>query len=130
MSEARLWKVFSQYIRLRDADENGFCKCITCAVRKFWKEMDCGHGHGRQAGAIKYHEWNNHAQCGRCNLDGGRQDVYKIEVNKRYGPHAWDLLELATRKVFKKRSPVEIKIMTKYFLDKVNAFLKIKPAIK
>jgi hypothetical protein len=36
-------KVFSEYIRLINADDKGYCTCVTCLSVKFWTEMDCGH---------------------------------------------------------------------------------------
>jgi hypothetical protein len=33
--------VFSQYIRLRDADKNGICSCITCGAKVHWKNIQC-----------------------------------------------------------------------------------------
>ena len=38
----KLDKIFSEYIRKRDADENGYVKCCTCPTVEHWKEMDCG----------------------------------------------------------------------------------------
>ena len=32
-------KIFSEYIRLNDADDNGFCQCITCGSIKHWKNI-------------------------------------------------------------------------------------------
>lgn len=125
MRDDKLWKIFSQFIRLRDSDENGFVKCFTCPRVAFYKKMDCGHGLGRQHLGIKYNEKNNHAQCGACNLDGGRQDVYKEEVNKRYGENTWDLLELAKRKPCK-WSQFEIDALTVYYRKQVERLKKEK----
>lgn len=64
--------------------------------------MDCGHGVGRQHMATKYDEKNNHAQCKHCNgFHGGMREVYKEEVNKRYGPQTWDLLLIKSKSVSK-----------------------------
>lgn len=99
MTDKKLWPWFSMFIRLRDSDEQGFCKCFTCNRILFWKKMDCGHGLGRQHLSTKYSEKNNHAQCKHCNgFNGGMREVYKEEVNKRYGPQTWELLEIQARK--------------------------------
>ena len=41
--EKILDKVFSGFIRLRDADDRGYVSCITCGSIHFWKDIDCGH---------------------------------------------------------------------------------------
>ena len=117
MNDKKLWKQFSEYIRRRDADENGNCSCITCGLVRHWKQMDCGHGIGRQHWGCRYSEKNNHAQCKRCNgFEGGKREVYKEVINKRYGPDTWDLLELASRKA-KKYSQFEIDTLEKYYKE-------------
>lgn len=115
MTDKKLWKVFSLYIRRRDANEDGICKCFTCNYHAHYSKMDCGHGIPRQHWGTRYSEKNNHAQCKRCNgFEGGKREVYKNEVNKRYGEHTWDLLELASRKA-NKFSQFEIDALEKYY---------------
>lgn len=119
MNDKKLWKVFSEFIRLRDADDNGICFCITCGLARHWRKMDCGHGIGRQHKATKFSEQNNHAQCKRCNgFEGGRQDEYKKQVDIKYGPGTWDQLLIASRQPVK-RSQFEIDTMEKYYKQKV-----------
>lgn len=120
MNDAKLWKIFSEFIRLRDADKNGLCQCITCGLIRPWKQMDCGHGIGRQHKATKYSEINNHAQCKRCNgFEGGKREIYKLEVDKRYGFGTWDKIELASRQICK-RGKIEIEVMTEYYKKEVK----------
>lgn len=88
--------------------------------------MDCGHGHGRQHGATKYMEMNNHAQCGPCNLDGGRQDIYKIEVDKKYGAGTWDLLDVLARQTKKNLSAFEIEHLTRHYIKEFEKMNKPK----
>jgi hypothetical protein len=119
--DKKLWKEFSRFIRLRDADENGICTCITCGLKREWKKMDCGHGIGRQHWGTRYDEKNNHAQCKKCNgFEGGRMDVYKEQVNKKYGVGTWDLLEAKARSTSKRYGKAEIEILTREYRDKAN----------
>jgi hypothetical protein len=128
MKDAKLWKVFSEFIRLRDADDEGFCKCITCGLRRHWKQMDCGHGIGRQHWGTRYDERNNAAQCKKCNgFEGGRREVYKVEVDKRYGAGTWDLLELKSKKG-KRLSDFEIKVLTDHYKKEVEKLKTLKAA--
>jgi hypothetical protein len=122
MNDKKLWKAFSEYIRLRDADDNGFCTCFTCGFTGHYKRFDCGHGIGRQHWGTRYNEKNNHAQCKRCNgFEGGKREVYKMKVDERYGKGTWDLLELASRKA-KKLSQFEIDVLEKHYKEQVKKF--------
>ena len=40
---AKLDRVFSKYIRLRDTDENGYFTCPTCGKVKPFEKADCSH---------------------------------------------------------------------------------------
>lgn len=120
MKEDKLWKAFSIFIRTRDADENGMCKCFTCGFVNHWKKMDCGHGIPRQYKATKYDEKNNQVQCKRCNgFEGGKREVFKVEMDKKYGAGTWDLMELKSRQVCR-RGQFEIEALTKYYKEKTK----------
>jgi hypothetical protein len=119
-SDAKLWKAFSEYIRLRDSNGDGIVQCITCQRSGQWTGFDCGHGIGRQHKATKFDERNNHGQCKKCNgFEGGQQAIYKEEVEKRYGKGTWDQLVLKSRQVCK-RGKVEIQVMEEYYKKKVK----------
>ena len=76
----KLDKVFSQYIRLKDADHAGYVSCFTCGMTKSWKELDAGHFQSRGKYATRYHEENVKPQCKRCNgFRGGEQ--YQFALN-------------------------------------------------
>jgi hypothetical protein len=83
-----LWNLVSQYIRRRDADEYGMCRCITCNCKpKHWKKMQAGHWQSRGKKPTKFLEQNIHAQCVQCNLyKSGMQDQHGLAINKKYGP--------------------------------------------
>ena len=125
-NDKKLWKVFSEFIRLRDADNYGNVRCFTCPAFKSYRLMDCGHGVPRQHKATKFDERNNHAQCKKCNgFEGGNQAIYKEEVEKRYGEGTWDTLVLKSRQVCK-RGKVEIEVMTEYYKNEVKKLKQLK----
>lgn len=96
--EDKLWDIFSIWVRLRDSDNQGVGKCFTCGKPIHWTKADCGHGIGRQHKATKFNECNNHLQCKKCNgFEGGRMDIYKENMNKKYGPQTWEKMEIAAR---------------------------------
>lgn len=127
-NDKKLWKAFSEYIRLRDADQNGFCRCFTCGLVRHWKQMDCGHGIGRQHWGTRYNEKNNHAQCKKCNgFEGGKREVYKVEMDKRYGAGTWDLMEAMAKKP-SKVGQFEIDAMEKHYKELIKELRAVKAA--
>lgn len=89
----KLDRIFSEYIRKRDADEWGDCACITCKKRVHWKGIHAGHFMSRKDLATRYDEKNVHSQCPGCNtFNNGRQYEYAIEVDERYGEGTADEL--------------------------------------
>ena len=120
MIDKKLWKVFSEFIRRRDADENGICTCITCGLKREWKQMDAGHGIPRQHWGTRYDERNNHAQCKRCNgFEGGSQEAYAKAVDKKYGAGTWDMLLIKKQKG-KRLSSFEIEALTKHYKERLK----------
>ena len=88
----RLDKIFSKYIRLRDAlattGTTEYAVCVTCGRTKDQKyNMDAGHFVGRGAGAVRFDERNVHAQCKRCNMGGNPTAHldYDAWIIERYG---------------------------------------------
>jgi len=67
MDISKLDKVFSIYIRRRDADEYGRVKCCTCDMVTHWSEMDCGHWMINRPNTTRWDEENCHPQCKKCN---------------------------------------------------------------
>ena len=90
---------FSRYIRLRDTDNNGNCRCFTCGKISHPKNYQCGHFVKRDRYNIKYHEGNVAAQCVYCNkFQDGAQGVFGINLDKKYGEGTKDLLIAIGRK--------------------------------
>ena len=63
----KLDKVFSAYIRLRDAMPNGCFRCISCGQIKRFEQGDCGHYHSRIHMATRWEPDNCHMECRACN---------------------------------------------------------------
>lgn len=78
--------VFSQFIRLRDANKDGIVKCCTCGKFLSWREAHAGHYIVRQFRNTRYEEHNVHAQCCYCNtyLDGNCGEYTKF-LEDTYG---------------------------------------------
>ena len=62
----KLDKVFSAYIRLRDAMQSGYFKCISCGQIKPFEQADCGHFFSRKNMSVRFDEDDCHAECKYC----------------------------------------------------------------
>lgn len=77
---------FSTYIRMRDADRYGVAPCISCGVRKPWKELQNGHFVSRSSSTLRFDDENCNAQCVGCNMfKQGNQYAYGVELDLKYG---------------------------------------------
>jgi len=84
--DAKLWKLFSKYIRLRDRFQDDYCRCISCGSIHHWKAIQAGHFISRRHKAIKYDEQNVHSQCVVCNgFEEGNQYKYGLALIEKYG---------------------------------------------
>lgn len=116
----KLDKVFSEYIRLRDSDSNGICRCITCGRIRDWKYLDCGHYIKRQYKAVRFNEINCNAQCKPCNgFDQGSDTKYRAALVKMYGEERVLLIESGKRQV-KKWAAFELEYMIKKYTEMVH----------
>ena len=85
--KARCWKVFSEYIRRREADEGGTAYCFTCGQPKFWKELHAGHFIGGRTNSVLFNEEIVKPQCLMCN----------VFLGGNYGPYTLKMLDLHGR---------------------------------
>lgn len=62
--------IFSQYIRLSNADKRGMCKCVTCGKEGHWKNggIQAGHFMSRKNYSTRWNEDNVKPQCVGCNM--------------------------------------------------------------
>ena len=79
--------LFSQYIRQKYANHEGYCICVTCGRPVNWKyECDAGHYRPRQHNKTRFDERNVHPQCKSCNgAEGGEQHRHGVYIDKTYG---------------------------------------------
>lgn len=65
--------IFSKYVRLAHADNEGYVTCFTCGKIKHWKSQQNGHFVSRQYLATRWEEDNCRVQCAGCNVFGNGQ---------------------------------------------------------
>lgn len=102
----KLWMVFSKYIRLRDSDEDGYCKCFTSGERMWWRDAQAGHFQSRRFNSTFIHEKNSHAQSPYDNIFlAGNQYIYGKRLDEVYGEGTADELIALSRQTFKMTIP-------------------------
>lgn len=90
----RLDSVFSQYMRLKDADNNGMVECYTCGAVRHWKEQQAGHFYTRGRHATRWDESNIRVQDYACNIaKSGNYIVFTKKMIAEMGMEAVDELE-------------------------------------
>lgn len=113
--KAKAWKTFSEFIRKKYADENGFCKCVTCGKIEFWKKMQAGHAVGGRNNAVLFHEEIVHVQCVHCNIFmRGNYSVYTLFMIDTYGRERFEEL-LALKNLVKKLSNDDLRNVTEQY---------------
>lgn len=92
-------------IRLKAADEFGYCKCTTCDNRDHYKRMQGGHFIPRGNKATKLMEENIHPQCKGCNgfgmKYGNAEKHYTLYMEDMYGREFVDEMLATVGKPFK-----------------------------
>lgn len=68
--------------RMQEADEDGYCKCITCGDYRHYKEMHGGHFIERGKMSTKLDPMNIWPQCPGCNMFGMKKASVVLEYAK------------------------------------------------
>lgn len=79
-------ELLQRYVRMKAADKDGICECVSCGKRDSWKAMDGGHFISRTYTFHMLREENVHPQCKRCNrFFTGCHDDYRRYMVDMYG---------------------------------------------
>ena len=73
--------LFSQFVRVSNADKNGYCTCVTCGKKGHWKDgsIQAGHFMSRKHYSTRWDIRNVKPQCVGCNMfKSGEQYKYSI----------------------------------------------------
>jgi len=115
--------LLQKLVRLKAADENGYCQCVTCGVSKHWKESQGGHFISRRYTATKILEENIHPQCYGCNgpkaKDGTVTIAYTLFMQDTYGREFVDELQ-RIKHIPKKYTRDEIADIKKEYRDQIK----------
>jgi len=87
----KAWKLFSEWIRRKDADAGGTVQCFTCSKLMFWKESHAGHALPGRHNAVLLDPEIVRVQCPPCNLwKGGNYPVFTTKLIKEKGMEWWE----------------------------------------
>ena len=82
----KTWKIFSEYIRRKYADSDGFVECVCCGVKKHWKLIQASHiVPGRRLG-ILFEESGVFPCCIGCNVfKNGNYREFDAFIDRKFG---------------------------------------------
>jgi hypothetical protein len=118
---------FQKYVRMRDADDNGWVRCCTCNTAHRWNDCDGGHFIPANATAsTTYDERNCHAQCSRCNhFKSGNLIEYTLFMQSKYGNDVVHELREKSKEI-KKYKTFDYKEMIAQYKKQQKEMEKIK----
>jgi|TARA_R100000479_G_scaffold96594_1_gene47839 hypothetical protein len=115
----KLDAVFSQYIRLSNADKNGYCTCVTCGKKYHWKQIQAGHFMSRKHYSTRWLEDNVKPQCYGCNV---MQQGQQYKFSKYLGNNLSEELYNKSKEVVKFTTD-ELQDKITYYSEQVKKFL-------
>lgn len=122
----KLDKVFSLYIRLRDAMPGGCFRCVSCGQIKPFAQADAGHYYSRRHMSTRFDEDNVHAECRACNRFKADHLIgYRENLIRRIGQMRFDKLEWKSRQA-KHWTDFELKELIRYYSALVEKLEKDK----
>ena len=92
--------VFSQYIRLSNADSRGYCTCVTCGKQGHWKTggIQAGHFISRKHYSTRWDERNVKPQCVGCNMfRSGEQYIYSLYLGSNLSDELYKKSQIITK---------------------------------
>ena len=122
----KLDAIFSKYVRLSNADKNGYVKCYTCGVKKYWEKdgMQAGHFMSRKHTATRFDEQNVKPQCYSCNCHFyGRQFVFGKNLDKEFGEGTADALLQKSRQT-QKNTVIDLQELIELYSNKLDNLVK------
>ena len=111
----RLDNIFSQYIRLRNANAQGIAKCYTCGKKDHWKRLQNGHFQSRKHYGTRWDETNCQVQCSACNVFRyGEQYKFGVRLDEDYGYGTAENLHAKAIQITKYSNSDLQELITKY----------------
>ena len=123
----KLDRVFSQYIRVKYSNNQGFCECISCGKRQYWRDIQNGHYMSRRYLSTRWSEDNCRPQCVGCNIfNQGNIQAYRIALIKQIGEQRVNLVEARARQEHCKYGEFELNAMIQHYTKELKDLCKEK----
>jgi len=124
----KLWHIFSQYIRIRDANKQGYVECVCSGKKMYWKgkrgvsgQNNAGHFIAKKfCPPLYYEESNVHCQWSYINnVAEGLQYIHGLYIIKRYGQKEMDRLWKISNEysIWKEKNPNKTYTWDRAWLD-------------
>lgn len=95
-------RVFSEFIRLRNADKEGMVVCYTSGKKMHWRKAQCGHFISRRHKGTRFNEINCQVQSVKENVfNQGNAPEFGRRLVAEYGQEAVDQLFLLSGQIVK-----------------------------
>lgn len=118
--KAKADKLFSEYIRRRFAEFDGFVSCFTCGVKKHWKEQQAGHFASRRHMSTRFDYKNVQVQCQACNIwNQGQQWKFGQYLDLTYGHGTAEELMQKSKEI-NKMSRIDYEILIEEIKEKLS----------
>lgn len=119
-------RVFSEYVRLKEADNNWVCTCVTCWAKMPRTEIQNWHFISRWNMKYRFDDINCHTQDAKCNVMlNGNYQKYTLYMIDRYGREKIDeMINDKTTKEYKQYEYEEMII--KWYWEIAEMKRKIK----
>jgi hypothetical protein len=90
--KTKAWKLVSEFVRRRDADEGGFVGCYTCGAPLHWKlEAQAGHAIPGRNNAVLLDDSICRPQCYACNCARhGMHHIFAPKLIEEQGKEWWE----------------------------------------
>jgi hypothetical protein len=113
----KLDRVFSIYIRTKNARHDGFVKCYTCGKVIHWKEADAGHFIRRGYSSVRFDERNVKVQCVECNqFKNGMEESFEEQLRYDLGEKEFNELVEKGKEIIQFTDEDYKKLIHKYTL--------------
>lgn len=107
--------IFSDYIRLRDADNHGTVTCFITGERVWWRDADAAHFVGRSNMPTRYDEMNVHATTRDSNrFDPDHHTKYYLKMEEKYGWQVRQAIEQKGKSLMKFNRSDILEMMEEY----------------
>jgi hypothetical protein len=117
----KAWKIVSEYVRRKDADQGGTVSCYTCGRLMFWRESQAGHAIGGRTNSVLLDVSILRVQCVGCNVfKRGNYPVFTTRLIKENGMSWWEK-KLSDSRQIVKLSRADLEDIIRQYKSKLEA---------